>query len=157
MDQSFDQDDRLGLDRLSDRQRECLAYVGGGLTSKQIAREIGLHPKTVDHHIAAAVERLNAKNRTEAAGIIRRSHDRPSVAVAENAAMPLPPAAPEEEALIVRPSPSHVTSFLLPLGGARNELDWRARIRAMVIITAFVIMFASVIILSVAGVIHVVS
>ncbi len=53
---------------LSPRQRECLTWVAAGCTSKQIARRLGLSPKTVDLHLAAALERLDARTRSEAVG-----------------------------------------------------------------------------------------
>ncbi len=59
--------------KLTPRQRECLTWVAAGCTSKEIARRLGLSPKTVDLHLAAALERLDARTRSEAVGqAIRR-------------------------------------------------------------------------------------
>lgn len=54
---------------LSRREREVLHWVAGGLTSKAIARRIGLSPYTVDMHIAQAMRKLGARTRSEAAGL----------------------------------------------------------------------------------------
>ena len=59
---------------LSERQRQCIALVGEGLTSKEIARRLHLSPSTVDNHIRAVVERLQAAGRIEAARIVQLVH-----------------------------------------------------------------------------------
>ena len=53
--------------KLSPREKQCLKFVACGMTSKEIARELGLSPRTVDLHVARGVKRLRAANRTEAA------------------------------------------------------------------------------------------
>jgi DNA-binding CsgD family transcriptional regulator len=58
---------------LSRRQLQCLHLVGRGATSKQIARELGISPSTVDNHVRLAMERLDTKSRIEAARIIEFS------------------------------------------------------------------------------------
>lgn len=54
---------------LSERQRQCLALVACGYTSKEIARELGLSPSTIDNHLAQAVMRLGCSSRAVAAKI----------------------------------------------------------------------------------------
>jgi len=49
------------------REREVLACVGRGLSSREIARELGLAPSTVDTHVRAAMAKLGARSRTQAA------------------------------------------------------------------------------------------
>lgn len=52
---------------LSPRQVECLTWVAGGLTSKEIAARLGLSRKTVDLHLAVAMQKLEAGSRAQAA------------------------------------------------------------------------------------------
>jgi len=51
---------------LTERQRECLLWVREGKSSTDIAVILGLSPRTVDEHIAAACERLNVRTRAQA-------------------------------------------------------------------------------------------
>ncbi|WP_102958854.1 helix-turn-helix domain-containing protein [Mangrovicella endophytica] len=51
---------------LTPRETECLALVSQGLTSDEIAGRLNLSRYTVDNHIAAAVDKLQAMNRTHA-------------------------------------------------------------------------------------------
>lgn len=57
------------VDRLNDGQRDCLRLVLAHLTSKEIARELGVSPHTVDQRLRAAMRVLNAHSRFEAARI----------------------------------------------------------------------------------------
>lgn len=51
---------------LSERQLDCLKLVAKGLSSPQIARELGLSPRTVDEYISDASARLRVRTRVEA-------------------------------------------------------------------------------------------
>jgi DNA-binding CsgD family transcriptional regulator len=51
---------------LSSRQAQCLILASKGLTSKEIAREIGISPSTVDSHIRAGTARLGVRGRRAA-------------------------------------------------------------------------------------------
>lgn len=51
---------------LTRRQRECLSLVRKGLTSLQIAAELGMSHRTVNQYIGDACRRLGARNRTQA-------------------------------------------------------------------------------------------
>ncbi len=53
-----------------------MMLVAAGYTSKQIARELGISPSTVDNHVHAVVERLGAINRIDAARIISEATPR---------------------------------------------------------------------------------
>lgn len=51
---------------LTRRQTEILRLLHGGLTTKNIARELNLSPGTVDNHVAAILCALRANDRTHA-------------------------------------------------------------------------------------------
>jgi DNA-binding CsgD family transcriptional regulator len=57
--------------RLSAGQRECLARVTDHATSKEIARELGISPHTVDARMRAALQTLGVSSRREAAIVFR--------------------------------------------------------------------------------------
>ncbi|WP_407672706.1 response regulator transcription factor [Novosphingobium organovorum] len=64
---------------LSKRQRQCLALVERGMSSKEIARHLQIAPSTVDNHIKLALARLNCYTRQQAASLLheeRRSASR---------------------------------------------------------------------------------
>ena len=52
--------------RLTPRQREVLRLVAAGRSDKAVARELGLSPRTVEMHVAAAIRALGCRSRTEA-------------------------------------------------------------------------------------------
>lgn len=52
---------------LSDREGEVLRYVARGKTNKEIAQALGVSPKTVQHHVAHAYEKIGVESRAAAA------------------------------------------------------------------------------------------
>lgn len=52
--------------RISSREAEILALLADGLTGEQIARRLVLSPETVRTHVRNAMEKLDARTRTEA-------------------------------------------------------------------------------------------
>lgn len=54
------------IDDLSDRQFACLRLAAQGLSSPGIAEQIGISPRTVDEHLAAACEVLGVRTRIQA-------------------------------------------------------------------------------------------
>lgn len=55
---------RVSLTRpLTRRQHECVELVTAGLTSKEIARKLGIAPSTVDNHIAQVMHQFGIPNR----------------------------------------------------------------------------------------------
>ena len=52
---------------LTGRELEVLHHMGDGLTNMQIAAELGISENTVKGYAKAAMAKLGAKNRTEAA------------------------------------------------------------------------------------------
>lgn len=63
-----------GIDGLSPRQREILAFVAQGLANKEIALRLDppISTETVKVHLKAIFARLGASNRAEAAAIWER-------------------------------------------------------------------------------------
>lgn len=51
---------------LSDREVEVLRLVARGSTNKEIAKELGLSPKTVQHHVAHVYEKIGVESRAGA-------------------------------------------------------------------------------------------
>ncbi|MEQ9696000.1 PAS and helix-turn-helix domain-containing protein [Shimia sp. SDUM112013] len=50
---------------LSARERQVLGHIWRGLTSKEIARELGLSPRTIDDVRARLLRRFSVRNTTE--------------------------------------------------------------------------------------------
>ena len=57
--------------RLTPRQEEVLRLVARGHSDKEIAKALKLSPRTVEMHVAGAIERLGCRNRSEA---VSRAH-----------------------------------------------------------------------------------
>ena len=74
---------------LSPRQREILALVAAGRTSKEIAGDLGISESTVNWHLSNVFERLGASSRAEAVAIAMRE---PVEDHAVGAEAPSPPA-----------------------------------------------------------------
>ena len=51
-----------GRQPLSPREQEVLGQIIGGLSSKEIARELGLSPRTIDVHRSHIMDKLGARN-----------------------------------------------------------------------------------------------
>ncbi|ODT06187.1 MAG: DNA-binding response regulator [Mesorhizobium sp. SCN 65-20] len=71
--------DAPGLDplrQLTDREAEILRHVAGGMSNKEIAARLSLQEKTVKHHMTRVLAKLNVRNRTEAAMLLRDARDR---------------------------------------------------------------------------------
>ncbi len=50
---------------LTDRENQILDKVVRGLSSKEIARELGLSPKTVENHRCDILRKMGARNSIE--------------------------------------------------------------------------------------------
>ena len=57
---------RCRIERLSVREREILDCMLNHATSKEIARELNISPRTVEAHRASLMARLDVKNATQA-------------------------------------------------------------------------------------------
>src|SRR5688572_14842126 len=104
-----------GMRDLSPRQREILALVAAGRTSKEIAGELGISESTVNWHIANVFERLGASSRAEAVAVALRDEANPpeDPAPAKRAASTTLPMSTETIAIAVA-----LTLVLGLLGGA---------------------------------------
>ncbi len=56
-------DDPAAFAALTRREREIARYVAGGLTNPEIAGELHLSPRTVEHHVASILRKLELPNR----------------------------------------------------------------------------------------------
>lgn len=56
-----------GLNKLTAAQKSCLRLVFRQMSSKDIAKELGTSPHTIDNHIKTAIQKLSVSNRREAA------------------------------------------------------------------------------------------
>jgi DNA-binding NarL/FixJ family response regulator len=48
---------------LSPRERAVALLIGGGLSNKEVARELGLSPGTVKNHVHSILQKLGERNR----------------------------------------------------------------------------------------------
>jgi DNA-binding NarL/FixJ family response regulator len=55
------------LDRLTERERQVMALVAGGLSNDEIARELVMSPATARTHVSRAMTKLGARDRTQLA------------------------------------------------------------------------------------------
>ena len=60
------------LPELTEREGQILAQVARGLTNKEIARALSLSEKTVKHHMTNVMQKLQVRNRVEAALAFRK-------------------------------------------------------------------------------------
>ena len=56
---------------LTGRELDTLGGIAKGLSNRDIAAELGISAKTVDHHVSAVLAKLGASSRREAARIAR--------------------------------------------------------------------------------------
>jgi DNA-binding NarL/FixJ family response regulator len=56
---------------LTRREREIAWYVAGGLTNPEIAAELHLSPRTVEHHVANILRKLDVPSRRAVAQMMR--------------------------------------------------------------------------------------
>ena len=63
---------------LTPRELEIVRLVAGGMTNREIARELWVSPNTVSKHLENAFEKLGVSNRTAAAARVRALTDAPA-------------------------------------------------------------------------------
>jgi DNA-binding CsgD family transcriptional regulator len=126
------------LDRLSDRQKQCLALVAEGLSSKEIGRKLGVAPSTVDNHISSALNILGIDDRKRAALVFTASQEVESAAIDD----PLP-------------TPKPLNFFKLPpLGGELNMLTARERMLHVFQIALIGMMVMTMIMVVISGIVE---
>lgn len=64
------------VETLTAREEQVLASLVDGMTNKEIARQFSLAEKTIKHHMTSILQKLQARNRVEAAMIGRDYFDR---------------------------------------------------------------------------------
>ena len=57
--------DATALAELTDREREVVALVAGGLSNDEIATELFISPATARTHVSRAMIKLNARDRAQ--------------------------------------------------------------------------------------------
>ncbi|WP_330300682.1 response regulator transcription factor [Streptomyces sp. NBC_00503] len=67
------EDQRLTV--LTERERAVLELIGGGLTNRQIAKQLYLSEKTVKNHISRLLGKLGVERRVQAAVIAAQVHE----------------------------------------------------------------------------------
>ncbi|MEI8030710.1 MAG: response regulator transcription factor [Comamonadaceae bacterium] len=60
------------LQELTDREREILAFIGTGLTNREIGEKIFLSEKTIKHYVTNILQKLQVRSRVEAALVASR-------------------------------------------------------------------------------------
>jgi len=65
------------LDDLTDRERDILEHVAQGRSHKEIAQELALREKTVQHYMTNILQKLQVRNRVEAALLAQKAAQTP--------------------------------------------------------------------------------
>lgn len=146
---------------LTRRQMDCMKLVRNGLTSKQIARELGISPRTVDQHIAAVIDILQVNNRMAAVTRLQElGLDHPGEKQGGGLARPSAEADKKHGNLAnaisvgkVSQSANRTSVAIFPvLGGRANSASPRQRSRWMVRIAIIAIMASCMVVLTILGV-----
>jgi len=142
------------IERLTDKQRDCLRLVYRHMETKEIARELGLSPDGVTQRIKTAMKTLGVTRRRDAARILAEAEGREpyprqvytprDIASAPEPAMMISPTDGElhesgsegrgmmeaQAVFTVMPPPgSKGFQVPLPLGGSRpSDLSWLRRL-----------------------------
>jgi DNA-binding NarL/FixJ family response regulator len=61
---------RSRLSSLTERERQILSLVARGMVGKQVARELGISPKTVEQHKTRIFHKLDVSNQAAAAAVL---------------------------------------------------------------------------------------
>jgi DNA-binding CsgD family transcriptional regulator len=152
--------DLSAMDRLSERQKQCLELVAAGYTSKQIARQLNLSPSTVDNHLNAALERLGVDSRALAARIFIQGNQ--NIVIDPAALDPIAAQLSDNNPSLgfgqgsSAKNDSVVASLfsIPPMGGRDNNLSQRRRYYHVVQIMILALMAFSAVTVTIAGIVH---
>ena len=122
---------------LTKSQTRCLRLVGQGMSSKEIALETGLSPRTVDQYVNRAASTLGASSRREAARILNllessesKKLQLQSQGLADAAEVGSLAASGDNQS--TRSNATGISRWLPPLGGKRHDLNASETIREVV-------------------------
>ncbi len=117
------------IERLTDRQKECLRLVAKGYTSKEIGRFLSLSPSTVDNHILTAMQIVEAQNRAEAGRMLSDEENRQNLPSQPEPLADAQYSSPTTNAAVQRPIRlmNNYASFIPPIGGQNNDLGQTER------------------------------
>jgi DNA-binding CsgD family transcriptional regulator len=90
------------INKLTTRQRDCLRLVLHHKQSKEIGRELGISPMTVDNHFRSAIQTLGVSSRLEAA-LLLDSYEREGTSQ-RLTSQPEPVVSPSETLIMSRPA-----------------------------------------------------
>lgn len=111
--------------RLTDRQIDCLRLVGQGLSSKEIAAELGISHHTVDLHLKRAIRTLGVATRRDAARRLEAADsDAPVAAADAPSVLPRRPAPADTQSLDTQPDglaeAAPIAAIMTPAGPDRR-------------------------------------
>lgn len=134
---------------LRGRQFDCMQLVKEGLSSKQIARKLDISPRTVDQHIAAAVETLGVSSRLAA---VARLNELEYEKIRTRADLPFmfkSSAVPDETYVVDDETWPKASPALPPLGGSINSVSRKDRLVWLTRIAILSIMVTCAIVLAI--------
>ncbi|RJY09936.1 LuxR family transcriptional regulator [Aurantiacibacter aquimixticola] len=143
-----------------------MTLVAEGQTAKEIARALGISHRTVEQHIATAIETLGASNRLGAVArfvdLEQAEQSRNNSADERAAFMLQSPSSPSESELLEESdAAADKTSeaverwpFLPPIGGSRNAAPRKVRLGWVVRIGILALMLTCILILSIFGLVE---
>ena len=137
---------------LPEGQKACLRLVAKGMSSKEIAKALGLTPQTVDTYVKASMARIGASNRREAARMLVAAEaslklGSPSAGLAD-----LDPAADQ----LVSTGTKGWLSWVRPppVGGGFHDLSWSQKTYQALLVALISASIVIALALAIAGVLQ---
>jgi DNA-binding CsgD family transcriptional regulator len=143
------------VERLSERQKQCLRLVYTRHSSKEIGLQLGLSFDTVDQHVKRAMRILGVSSRGEAARtLVSHEEGHPQLLGTQSEAVALEASADEQPDKIDNHQGFLVRAFdLPPIGGPDNDLTTSRRILAISRVGFFAALLLIATIVTVQGII----